>query len=107
MTRLAFILFPVFLAHGQPGPGPRFDDLYRGGSREVFSREPNAFLAGMVSTRPPGTALDVGMGQGRNTIFLAQQGWQVAGFDISDEGVKQARAEAARLHLRLNAVVAS
>ena len=41
------------------------------------------------------------MGQGRNSIFLAQQGWEVIGFDSSDEGVRQARAEATRLGVRL------
>jgi SAM-dependent methyltransferase len=61
----------------------------------------------MIRTRTPGTALDVGMGQGRNAIFFAQQGWHVTGFDISDEGVKKARSEATRLHLKLDAVVAS
>jgi len=29
--------------------------------------------------RKPGTALDVGMGQERNTIYFAQQGWDVTG----------------------------
>ena len=29
----------------------------------------------MAKGRKPGTALDVGMGQGRNAIWLAQQGW--------------------------------
>jgi len=30
-----------------------------------------------IKKRRPGKALDVGMGQGRNSIFLAQQGWNV------------------------------
>lgn len=86
---------------------PAFNEVYSGADGEVFLRKPNAFLAGMIRGRTPGTALDVGMGQGRNAIFLAEQGWQVTGFDISAQGVKQARAEANRLHLKLNAVVAS
>jgi 2-polyprenyl-3-methyl-5-hydroxy-6-metoxy-1,4-benzoquinol methylase len=32
------------------------------------------------------------MGEGRNAIFLAQQGWQVTGVDISDVAVAQARS---------------
>ena len=35
----------------------------------------------------PGRSLDVGMGQGRNTIYLAQQGWDSAGFDPADRAV--------------------
>ncbi|MBC7927244.1 MAG: methyltransferase domain-containing protein [Bryobacteraceae bacterium] len=45
------------------------------------------------------------MGQGRNSIYLAQQGWDVTGVDASDEGVRLAKLEAARLGLQLTAVV--
>jgi len=81
-----------------------YNPIYRdpGG---IFSRQPNAFLVETVRQRKPGRALDVGMGQGRNSIFLAQQGWDVTGFDPADEGVRQARAEAARLGVRVSAEV--
>jgi SAM-dependent methyltransferase len=39
----------------------------------------------------PGHALDVGMGQGRNSLWLAGRGWEVTGLDVSGEGVRQAR----------------
>ncbi len=65
---------------------------------------PNAFLVNMVAGRKPGKALDVGMGQGRNALHLAAQGWQVTGVDISDEGVRQARESAARQGLALEAI---
>ena len=57
----------------------------------------------MTRQRKPGRALDVGMGQGRNSIFLAQQGWDVTGFDPADVGVRQANAEADRLGLKIHA----
>ena len=66
----------------------------------------NRFLADAVKDRQPGRALDVGMGQGRNSLFLAALGWQVTGFDISAVGVKQAQAEAARRGLKIDARVA-
>ena len=56
---------------------------------------PNKFLAETIRGRKPGTALDIGMGEGRNALFLAAQGWEVTGFDISEVGVQLAR-EAAR-----------
>jgi|SRR5579872_2386837 len=71
-----------------------------------FDHAPNAFLAQFIKTLKPGRALDVGMGQGRNTIFLAQQGWQATGIDLSDAGVNLAREQAAKLGLKLNAIVA-
>jgi len=72
----------------------------------IFVHRPTDLLVSSVKGRPPGKALDIGMGQGRNSIFLAQQGWQVTGFDPSDEGVRQARERAAKLGLHLRALVA-
>ncbi len=66
---------------------------------------PNRFMAAVIQGRKPGRALDVGMGQGRNSLYLARLGWDVTGVDISDKGVGLARAEAARLGLKINCVV--
>jgi SAM-dependent methyltransferase len=65
----------------------------------------NKFLAEMIKGRTPGTALDIGIGEGRNALFLATQGWEVTGFDISDIGVTLAREAAQKRGLRLEAVV--
>ena len=74
--------------------------------RTIFVREPTAVLVSAIKERRPGKALDIGMGQGRNAVFLAQKGWDVTGFDPSDEGVRQAQMEARRLGVQLHAVVA-
>jgi SAM-dependent methyltransferase len=66
-----------------------------------FNTKPNAFLVEMIKGVPPGKALDVGMGQGRNALYLAQQGWDATGFDPADKAVAAAKAEAARLGLKL------
>lgn len=66
-----------------------------------FNTKPNAFLVQMTRDRKPGTALDVGMGQGRNALYLAQQGWTVTGFDPADRAVAAAQAEAKRLGVTL------
>jgi SAM-dependent methyltransferase len=71
-----------------------------------FNTRPNAFLVDMLRNVKPGTALDVGMGQGRNAIYLAQQGWTVTGFDPADRAVAAARQEAARLGVNLTTIVA-
>lgn len=52
-----------------------------------FNTEPNAFLVRVIEGREPGRALDVGMGQGRNAIWLAGQGWDVTGFDPAEKAV--------------------
>ncbi len=71
-------------------------------TKSVFNTNPNGFLVEMVKTRKPGAALDVGMGQGRNAIWLAQQGWTVTGFDPADKAVALANQTAQKLgvHLR-------
>ena len=69
--------------------------------RPRFNTKPNAFLMDIVKTRKPGTALDVGMGQGRNSIWLAQQGWEVTGFDPAEKAVALARETASKLGVNL------
>ncbi len=67
-----------------------------------FNTNPNAFLVEMAKARKPGAALDVGMGQGRNAIWLAQNGWIVTGFDPADKAVALANQTAQRLGVHLN-----
>src|SRR5215471_18508408 len=71
-----------------------------------FNTAPNTFLVDMIKGLRPGRALDVGMGQGRNTIFLAQQGWEVVGFDPADRAVAAAQEQAARLGVTITTRVA-
>jgi 2-polyprenyl-3-methyl-5-hydroxy-6-metoxy-1,4-benzoquinol methylase len=84
----------------------RFDKLYSAPS-DLFSAAPNAFLVRTVRDMKPGAALDVAMGQGRNALFLASQGWDVTGYDVSGQGLAVAREAAKKAGLRLNAVEAS
>ncbi len=66
-----------------------------------FNTAPNAFLVEMVKGVKPGAALDVGMGQGRNAIYLAQQGWDVTGFDPAGQAVALARKQAEKLGVKI------
>jgi SAM-dependent methyltransferase len=67
---------------------------------------PNAFLVETIADRRPGKALDLGMGLGRNTIFLAQKGWDATGIDLSNIGVNKAVERARSLGVHINALVA-
>lgn len=73
--------------------------------KPTFNTAPNAFLVEMVKGRKPGKALDVGMGQGRNAIWLAQQGWEATGFDPAERAVQAAEASAKRLGVTLHTQV--
>lgn len=72
-----------------------------------FNTQPNQWLVEAVAGVTPGAALDVGMGQGRNALFLASKGWQVTGFDVADVGLRKAKEQAAKANLRIAAVHAS
>jgi SAM-dependent methyltransferase len=67
-----------------------------------FNKAPNGFLMEIVKDRPPGVALDYGMGEGRNSIYLAQLGWEVWGFDPADAAVALAQKRAHELGLTLH-----
>ncbi len=60
----------------------------------------------MLKRLEPGKALDVGMGQGRNAIYLAQQGWDVTGFDPAVFALQKADQRASELGVKVNIVVA-
>jgi SAM-dependent methyltransferase len=75
-------------------------------AKPMFNTAPNAFLVEMTKGVKPGRALDVGMGQGRNTIYLAQQGWDAVGFDPADRAVAAAQEQAARLGVKIATRVA-
>ncbi|MHB1065320.1 MAG: class I SAM-dependent methyltransferase [Georgenia sp.] len=60
----------------------------------VWSGRPNQVLVTEVSARTPGTALDVGCGEGADSVWLAEQGWRVTGIDISATALDRARRAA-------------
>jgi 2-polyprenyl-3-methyl-5-hydroxy-6-metoxy-1,4-benzoquinol methylase len=66
-----------------------------------FNTEPNAFLVSVAEKRKPGRALDVGMGEGRNTLYLAKLGWDVTGFDPAEKAVALAQERAKKLGLKI------
>src|SRR5258708_989914 len=69
--------------------------------KAIYNTAPNGFLAEIVEGRKPGAALDYGMGEGRNAIFLARLGWQVYGFDPAADAVALAQKRAKELGLKL------
>jgi SAM-dependent methyltransferase len=70
--------------------------------KAIYNTAPNSFLTEVVEGRKPGAALDYGMGEGRNAIFLAKLGWQVSGFDPAGEAVALAQQRAKELGLKLD-----
>ncbi len=57
----------------------------------LWSREPNELLPPAVAGMPPGRALDLACGEGRNALHLASLGWDVVGVDFSEVAIERAR----------------
>jgi ubiquinone/menaquinone biosynthesis C-methylase UbiE len=62
----------------------------------IWTAEPNRFLVAEVADLPPGRALDLACGEGRNAVWLATLGWQATGVDFSAVGLGKGRALADR-----------
>jgi tellurite methyltransferase len=52
--------------------------------------EPSRFLVDNLALLPKGLVLDVAMGKGRNAVYLAEQGFDVEGVDISADSIQEA-----------------
>jgi SAM-dependent methyltransferase len=57
----------------------------------VWSAAPNQFVERELADLPPGRALDVAAGEGRNAIWLAARGWEVTAVDFSLAGLDKGR----------------
>ncbi|MGY0005545.1 class I SAM-dependent methyltransferase [Micromonospora sp. I033] len=61
----------------------------------VWSADPNRFVVESVTGLTPGAALDLAAGEGRNAVWLAEQGWRVTAVDFSPVAVARGRELAA------------
>ncbi|MGI8721176.1 MAG: methyltransferase domain-containing protein [Geodermatophilaceae bacterium] len=87
-------------ATGFPGPDLVLDEafceeMYRSRST-VRSGLPNLQLVTEAADLAPGTALDVGSGEGADAVWLAERGWQVTAVDISATALLMGESTAAQ-----------
>jgi len=64
----------------------------------MWSGEPNAALVAEAGSLEPGSALDVGCGEGADAIWLSVRGWQVTAIDVSDVALRRAETAARQAH---------
>jgi SAM-dependent methyltransferase len=67
-----------------------WDCRYRG-TELVWTAQPNRFVVEELHGLPPGRALDLGSGEGRNAVWLAERGWQLTAVDFSPVALAKAR----------------
>src|SRR5206468_12890147 len=82
---------------GRFGPAAQaseWDARYRKHDAAMWSGRPNGRLVAEVTGLSPGTALDVGCGEGADAVWLAQQGWTVTAVDVSEVAVRRGREAA-------------
>ena len=66
-------------------------------AREEINDQPAEVLVEAVQNRPPGLALDLACGAGRNAVWLARNGWTVTAVDGAGEAIRITREQAAEL----------
>lgn len=81
-----------------------WDERYSGDP--VWSGNPNEALVAEVAGLGVGRALDVGCGEGADSVWLAQQGWQVTALDISAKAVARTEAVADEAGVQVEGVAA-
>lgn len=78
----------------------KWDDRYAAGAYAERSHA-SSLLEAWLPDLPPGRALDVACGAGRNAIRLAAAGYEVDAVDVSTTGLEQGAARAAALGLEI------
>lgn len=82
-----------------------WDERYAASDR-VWSTGPNREVAAIVGDWPPGRAVDLGAGEGRHALWLAERGWQVSAVDFSSVGIERGREEGRHRGVDVDWVVA-
>lgn len=75
-------------------PVEHWEERYAG-EGPIWSGRVNTQVAAVAADLPPGSALDLGSGEGADAIWLAEQGWQVTAVDISATALRRAAQAAA------------
>lgn len=82
-----------------------YDKLYSK-NNNVFGSQHNRFLDNILNYLKTGTVLDLGAGEGRNSLFLAEQGFKVTAIDISSVAIEKVKKLAAERNLQIETQVA-
>jgi predicted TPR repeat methyltransferase len=61
----------------------------------IYTKDVNRFVKESLSDLAPGKMIDLAGGEGRNTVFFAEHGWQAENIDLSSVGLDKCQKLAA------------
>ncbi|MCS4593868.1 class I SAM-dependent methyltransferase [Brevibacterium sediminis] len=79
---------------GVPDSVAAWEERYAGADDAIWSGNPNESLVAVVSDMTPGRVLDVGCGEGADVVWMAENGWDATGIDLSTTAIDRARRAA-------------
>ena len=86
----------------------RWDEIYRTEKGAVVDVDKNIYpLADLLRERRAKRVLDLGCGSGRHTVYLAENGFEVYGIDISEEGINSCQNHLAEKNLHAELTIGS
>ena len=75
---------------GVPDTVAAWEERYSGTGEAIWSGNPNESLVAVARGLTPGRVLDVGCGEGADVTWLAEQGWDATGIDLSQTAIDRA-----------------
>ncbi len=106
-TTILSLLFFCFgqIANASEDDKNKWNKRYNSGEY-LCGKEPLKFLKEKLDLLVKGKALVLAMGEGRNAVFLAENGFDVDGCDISEKAIEKTKLFAQETGVTLNAFVA-
>ena len=71
-------------------------------TKSLWGFRPSPILIHYQKLIPKGKVLDLGIGEGRNALAMAERGFEVDGFDISETAIQRCQKQAEEANLKLN-----
>lgn len=82
-----------------------YEKWYAGDSY-YWGTEPAAFCDELIALRPTAQkVLDIGCGEGKDAVYMAQRGYNVTAFDLTENGIAKAKRLATDREVKINAFI--
>ena len=101
LTLFSLLALQIDTAEAKPRDAERWDEHYKDADNYLFGTQPIRFLKENIHLLPKGRTVDLAMGEGRNGVYLATQGFDVIGLDISQKGLDKAHKLAAHHNVKI------